>query len=73
MSNQEKCNNCENFWLKYPKKRPYCLAYNDNEQITLYQCNDCGYYWEERLNNAHIITADEAYKHFSEYFRLKRK
>ena len=57
--------------MKYPKKRPYRLADNLSQQIMLYQCKECGAYWEEDLRTARVITGEEAYQHFSEYFQKR--
>jgi hypothetical protein len=69
--NSQGCEFCKNFWMKYPKKRPYRLADNLSQQIMLYQCKECGAYWEEDLRTARVITDEEALQHFSEYFQRR--
>jgi hypothetical protein len=60
MNNIIGCKDCENFWLKYPKKQPYPLTDKLAEQITLYQCTECWTYWEEDLRTSHIINSEQA-------------
>ena len=69
MSTESVCDYCHDFWMKYPKKKPYRLADNIDEQIMLYQCKECGAYWEESLRFARIISKEEAHQSFSKYFQ----
>jgi len=71
MNKANECKYCNNFWLYYPKKRPYQLAANLSEQTTLYQCKDCSAYWEESLRTARIISEKEARQNFGNYFQRR--
>lgn len=71
MSEKNGCEYCKNFWMKHPKKLPDRLADNVLQQTMLYQCAECGAYWEENLRTARVITNEEARKNFGDYFQRK--
>ena len=72
MSLDNKCEICENFWFKYPKKQPYRLAENADAQMLLYQCDYCKMYWSADLRTARILSLEEAKTLFPNYFSREK-
>lgn len=62
------CDLCNRYWSKHPRKRPAELSVNYENQTMLFQCTECGTYWEETQRYPHVITEKDAKTLYPDYF-----
>jgi Zn-finger nucleic acid-binding protein len=67
MISEDGCETCDEFWFRFPRKRPYELAANSEKQISLYRCPICNSFWLESQRSARIISKTEAQELFPRF------
>jgi len=67
VNNSKNCDICDDFWFRYPKKKPYELASSSELKCSLYLCKSCDSFWLEEQRSARIIDKVEAEKTFPNF------